>query len=278
VFPRLIACDLDGTLLRSDGTISQRTRQALASSQAAGADIVLCTARPVRWVRPLAGELGVTAAASACDNGAVLWDLAADQLLTARTLAPVAARGVVDAVSSVLAGGSWAMERPDGFAHEPGYQPHWPVPPDAAVDHIHALLAVGDPPAKLMFRNPGYRADAMLGPAREAAAGRAEVTHSNSAGDLLEISAPGVNKATALADLCAERSVTADAVIAFGDMPNDLEMLQWAGRSVAVAGAHPDVIAAAGELTTSNDDDGVARVVERALADANLDLSLGGLR
>ena len=59
-------------------------------------------------------------------------------------------------------------------------------------------------------------------------------------------------------------------MLAFGDMPNDLAMLRWAGRAVAVANAHPDVVAAADEVTASNDEAGVARVLERLLADGSV--------
>jgi len=78
----------------------------------------------------------------------------------------------------------------------------------------------------------------------------------------VELSAVGVNKAAALAELCHELGFDAAEVIAFGDFPNDLPMLAWAGRSVAVANAHPDVIDEADEVTASNDEDGVAMVLE----------------
>ncbi len=258
--PEVIATDLDGTLLRSDGTLGADTLDALTACQRAGALLVLCTARPLRWIRPLGVQIGGRPLA-ACDNGAVLWDLGADHLLAAQVLGPAGAAAIVAAVGGALPGGAWAVERVDGFAHEPGYRPHWPPPPGTVIDRVPALL--GQPAVKLMFRHVGYTADQMLGPARLAAAGRAEVTHSNSAGDLLEISAPGVSKATGLARLCAERGIGAEGVIAFGDMPNDLDMLRWAGHGVAVAGAHPDVLRAADEVAPGNDEDGVARVLAR---------------
>ncbi|MCL2734419.1 MAG: HAD family hydrolase, partial [Actinomycetia bacterium] len=63
-----------------------------------------------------------------------------------------------------------------------------------------------------------------------------------------------------------ERGVTAAEVVAFGDMPNDLAMLSWAGTSYAVANAHPHVLAATRYRTASNEEDGVAQVIERILA------------
>ena len=76
-----------------------------------------------------------------------------------------------------------------------------------------------------------------------------------------------MSKAAALAELCAELGIEATEVVAFGDYPNDLPMLEWAGYAVAVANAHPDVLAAADEVTASNADDGVAVVLERLAAE-----------
>ena len=78
---------------------------------------------------------------------------------------------------------------------------------------------------------------------------------------LLEISAPGVTKASTLAQVASGLGVEAADVIAFGDMPNDLPMLTWAGTSYAMADAHPSVVAAADHLAPGHDEDGVAQVL-----------------
>ena len=93
-----------------------------------------------------------------------------------------------------------------------------------------------------------------------------EVTHSTVGPALLELSAAGVSKATTLARLCAELGVDAADVVAFGDMPNDLPMLAWAGTAYAVANAHPSVLAAVERRAASNDEDGVAQVLEQLFA------------
>ena len=124
-------------------------------------------------------------------------------------------------------------------------------------------MLVEQPSLKLMLRHDHLTADVLLERAREVVGHLAELSHSNSADGLLEIAAAGVSKASALTRVCAERGLRSEDVIAFGDMPNDLPMLEWAGHAVAVANAHPDLIAAADEVTTSNDDAGVARVLER---------------
>jgi hydroxymethylpyrimidine pyrophosphatase-like HAD family hydrolase len=139
------------------------------------------------------------------------------------------------------------------------------VPDDTVIDVIDALL---EPPAvKLMLRHPELSGDDLLAHARELIGDLVEVSHSSPHDALLEISAPGVSKASALAAVCAELGVAPGRVMAFGDMPNDLAMLSWAGWGVAVANAHADVIAAADEVTASNDEAGVAAVLERLVAD-----------
>jgi hypothetical protein len=258
--PTLIATDLDGTLLRSDGTVDARTCRAIAAVEAAGAALVLCTARPTRWMRPLAEATGHRGIAI-CANGGVVWDLHAESVIESFPLEPRVARDVVALVQSVVPGGAWAVERTSGFAHEPTYQSQWPTPDGTIVDAVSALIA--EPAVKLMLRHHDLLADALVERARAVAGHLAEFTHSNSADGLLEISAAGVSKAAALARFCDERGIDSEQVIAFGDMPNDLPMLQWAGHSVAVGNAHPEVLAAADEITASNDDAGVARVLER---------------
>jgi len=258
--PRLIASDLDGTLLKADGTVDDRTRSAIARAQDAGALVVFCTARPHRWMRPLAQEAGHHGLAI-CANGAVLFDLHTEAVIEATPLEPAIARELVALLRAEVPDGAWAVERTGGFGHEPGYVPRWPVPDGTTVDAVEAL--VEQPAVKLMLRHDRLSADALLSVARQIGGHLAEFSHSNSADGLLEISAVGVSKASALARLCEERGIDRADVIAFGDMPNDLPMLAWAGYAVAVANAHPDVIAAADEVTASNEDAGVARVLER---------------
>ena len=264
MFPKLVATDLDGTLLRSDGTIDQRTRDAITAVRRAGTPVVLCTARPARWMGSLALAIGARGAAI-CANGAVIWDLDREAVLHQSPIDPETARDVVARLRAALPAAAWAVERAAAFGHEPGYTPRWPVPEDTVVDHVEALLSVA--PVKLMLRCPGTSADALVARARAAVGGLVEVTHSSSADTLLEMSAAGVSKGSALAALCAQRGIAAEQVVAFGDMPNDLPMLAWAGRGVAVANAHRDVLAGADEVTASNDESGLAQVLERLLAE-----------
>jgi Cof subfamily protein (haloacid dehalogenase superfamily) len=257
---KAVACDLDGTLLRSDGTLDERSRRALAAVEATGAIVVICTARPARWMRPLAEATGHRGVAI-CANGGVVWDLHTDTPIEEFPLKPEIAREIVAALQAGLPGGHWAVERTDGFGHEPSYEPRWPVPDDTVIEAVDVL--VSQPSVKLLLRHADLMADELLQQARGLVGHLAELSHSNSADSLLEIAAAGVSKASALTRVCAERGIASADVVAFGDMPNDLPMLRWAGHAVAVANAHADLLAAADEVTASNDDAGVARVLER---------------
>jgi len=258
--PRIVATDLDGTIVRSDGNISARTRAALTAAEADGAMVVIVTGRPPRWLHGIADETGHRGV-SICANGALVYDLHTEQVVASYPLSVEIARNVVDALRAAIPGIGFAVETvTDGFGYEPAYRPRWSTD-GAQVGEIDALLS--GPLAKLLARHEDLDSDALLAAAREVVGAEVvEMTHSSRDG-LLEISAVGVSKATTLAALCAQRGLGAADTVAFGDMPNDLPMLAWAGHSVAVANAHPEVLAVVDEVTATNDEDGVAQVLER---------------
>ena len=259
--PRVVATDLDGTIVRSDGTISLRTREALTAAEAAGAMVVIVTGRPPRWLHGIAEETGHHGLAI-CANGALVYDLHSEQVVESHPLEVADARRLVDELRASIPGLAFGVESVDvGFAHEPSYVPRWTTDASTVVAEIETLLSA--PVAKLLCRHEGMGSDELLAHARDVVGDHlATLTHSSRDG-LLEISAAGISKASTLETVCAERGYAATDAIAFGDMPNDLPMLAWAGHSVAVANAHPEVLAAADEVTSSNDDDGVAQVLER---------------
>ena len=263
--PLLVATDLDGTVVRGDGTISARTVAALRAVEDAGACVVFVTGRPPRWMREVAEQTGHTGLAI-CANGALVYDLHREEVVERFELAPAVALDVVRRLRAALPGIAFAAESvptggPASFGREPDYRLRYDIG-EHRVGTVEELLDA--PLAKLLVRHEQHDVDDLLAAAREVLGDLVEVTHSTPHGPaLLEVSAPGVSKATTLARLCAERSVDAERVIAFGDMPNDLPMLAWAGTSYAVANAHPDVLAAVDRRTASNDDDGVARVLEQ---------------
>jgi len=261
--PGVVATDLDGTIVRSDGRISRRTTDALTAVEDAGVLVIFVTGRPPRWLAPVADATGHRGLAI-CANGALVYDLGTERVVAEHLIGPAAAAEVVRQLRAALPEAAFAVERIDSFAYAPGYRPRWEVPADSVSAAIDALVA--EPAAKLLVRHDAFNADELLGATRDVVGHLAELTHSSLEG-LVEISASGVSKATTLELLCRDRGFAAEDVVAFGDMPNDLPMLAWAGRGIAVANAHPTVLAAARERTASNDDDGVAQALEQLLAD-----------
>ncbi|MGW3244696.1 HAD family hydrolase [Streptomyces sp. NPDC001070] len=261
--PRLVATDLDGTLLRDDGTLSARTLGALRTAALAGAEVVLVTARPPRYLDALAAATGLTGTA-VCGNGAIVYDIGRQAVTGSSPLPLPVARRVAAALLDAAPGVGFAVETGRLLRWAPGYGHHLPEDADAevALGSPAELWATPDPIVKLLAWSPVLDADTLLTVAGRSAGDEAQFTHSGGRG-LLEVSARGVTKAAALAALCAARGILAAEVIAFGDMPNDLPVLTWAGTAVAVANAHPAVLAAVRRHTASNQDDGVARVLER---------------
>ncbi|AEW95558.1 putative hydrolase [Streptantibioticus cattleyicolor NRRL 8057 = DSM 46488] len=263
--PRLIATDLDGTLLRDDKTVSARTVAALAAAEEAGIEVFFVTGRPARWMDVVA-EHTARHGVAICANGAGVYDLHRERLLAAYPLRVEDARAVVETLRTAVPGACFAIERTGSFQYEPEYDALW-AEPDSMVGPAEELLAArpAEPVLKLLAKHASADPDVFLATARNAAGDHAEFTRSSPSA-LLEISGRGVSKATTLARCCADRGIGADEVVAFGDMPNDLEMLGWAGTSYAVANAHPDVLAATTHHTAANEEDGVAQAIEEILA------------
>ncbi|MHC3471274.1 HAD-IIB family hydrolase [Streptomyces sp. 7R007] len=273
VQPRLIATDLDGTLLRDDKSVSPRTVAALAAAEEAGIEVFFVTGRPARWMDVVSDHVHGHGLAI-CGNGAAVVDLhggpGAHRFVKVRELARENALDAVRLLREAAPGTVYAVEQTYGFHQEPEYPKlHMEIPDE--LRPAEDLLApdgpgAAEPVLKILAYHPSLDPDGFLTTARLAIGDRANVTRSSPSA-LLEISGPGVSKASTLALCCAERGISHEEVVAFGDMPNDVEMLTWAGRSYAMGNAHPDVIAAASGRTVANNDDGVAVVIERMLAE-----------
>lgn len=275
----LVASDLDGTLLRPPnrprvdpgrdraamraavdlGSITDRTRSVLDRLRADGIEVVAVTGRPPRWVHAI--DLGPGLAI--CSNGALVVDLQTEEVLVERALAPDLAAECVRRLRALHPDGMFAVEFADGVAMEEAWADA--IPRDLHGERIGpAEDLVGEPAAKVLMRVPGTEGDSFIDAATEAVGDIAVVTASGGL-QLVEVSAPGVDKATTLALLCDERGIPPERVVAFGDARNDLSMLAWAGTGVAMADAHPTVIAAADHVTGTNADDGVAAWLEQNL-------------
>ncbi|WP_285572205.1 HAD hydrolase family protein [Streptomyces sp. RTGN2] len=268
--PRLIATDLDGTLLRDDKTVSDRTVAALAAAEEAGIEVFFVTGRPARWMDVVSAHVHGHGLAI-CANGAAVADLHdGGRLLKVRALERAAALDVVHTMRAAAPGTSFAVELATGIHYEPDYPP-FHLDPGATVAVAEKLLheetpGAGAPVLKVLAHHRELAPDDFLALARRVAGDRASFTRSSPTA-LLEVSGPGVSKASTLELCCAERGISPAEVVAFGDMPNDVEMLSWAGTSYAMGNAHPAALAAASGRTATNNEDGVAVVIERIIAD-----------
>jgi Cof subfamily protein (haloacid dehalogenase superfamily) len=279
--PRVVATDLDGTLLDSRGHVSDRTRQVLADLDEAGVEVVFVTARPPRWLTRFTDAVGGHGRVI-CIGGACVLDLASGETLETYGFDDDAVRAVVAGIRAALPHAALAFERPDGVVFDPTYpnrEPSldaalWSVPVEDTLDGargpVSKILALDpayipppgiilDPPEEIRLAQEQFFAAV-----RGAVGQHAQLAYSGAVG-LAELMPPGVDKAVALARWCARLGVDASDVWAFGDMPNDLPMLTWAGRGIAVANAHSEVLACADAVVGHHDADGVAEELAAVL-------------
>ena len=260
--PKLIVTDMDGTLLRSDDTVSDATLVELDRWRDDGIPVVLATGRPPRWLRGMQELLGHGTAI--CCNGAVLLDLETFEIFDEDAIAP----DLLESISRELRRrqpGTWfAVEYGFEFRHEPIYKPRWDVDVPGVAEATLAEM-VRAPVAKLLARHETLSAEEFVALVDDVIGERATVTHSSSDA-LAEISAAGVTKASGLAKVAVQHGIEPGDVVVFGDMPNDVAAFDWVraggGRAVAMGQAHPALLAAATDVTGSNDDDGVAAFLQ----------------
>jgi hypothetical protein len=258
-FPSLVATDLDGTIIRRDGTISERTVAAFARVEAAGARFVLVTGRPPRVMKSIAAAFGHRGTAI-CANGALSYDMRTETTKVLRLIPPPELAAAATALRAAAPGIAIAVEYPDGHAADAVYQAvNWDV--NSSIPRLDDDALFARPASKLLGRHFGYTCDDLLALALPVLDGLVSVTHSSAKG-LVEASALGVSKATVVAELADGYGIGPESVLAFGDMPNDVPLLTWAGTSCAVANAHPAALAAATHVIGSNDEDGVAAYLE----------------
>jgi len=263
-FPyRLVATDLDGTLLRSDDTISLRTRDALDAATAAGAAHIVVTGRSVPWTRHILDELGYRGLAI-CGQGSQVYHAGEHRLLTSVTLDRRQARLALERIEAEVGPVAVAASQ-DGLDGEvllgPGYQPVGEELPAVAADPDDLWAA---PLIKLYLQHPELDDDTLADAARRAAGDLVTVTMSGEG--IVEMLPLGLSKARGLSIAARRLGHSSTTTIAFGDMPNDIPMFAWAAHGVAMADAHPELLAVADEVTASNDEDGIAVVLERLLS------------
>ena len=260
MLPTMIVSDLDGTLVRHGGptadgspSIDPGTSAALIRAHDRGIRVLFATGRPPYWMADVSSAFGATlvgvdgAWPVICANGALVYDLARGEPLLTRLINPDIGIAVVSQLRERLPGTVFAVEAGvhgwSEFRHEAAYDNRWNK---AAVVVDDPVLLFSSPVVKLLARHPDHSSDRMLDAAASSALELVSMTHSTPGGEgLLEIGAHGVSKASTAALLALEWGINPADVVAFGDMPNDIDLLRWAGRSWAVGEAHDDVRAAA---------------------------------
>jgi hypothetical protein len=259
---QLVATDLDGTLLRGDDTVSQRSRAALAAVTAAGAAHIIVTGRSVPWTRHILDDLGYQGLA-VCGQGAQVYDAGTGRLLTSVTLDRQVAAQALAKIEAEVGRVAVAASR-DGLSGEvlvgEGYVYH----PELPIVHLRDAAELwAEPINKLYIQHHDLDDDALTEAALAVAGTMVGVVMAGQG--IVELLPLGLSKATGLSLAARRLGATAARTIAFGDMPNDVPMFRWAGHGVAMANAHPDLKAVADEITLSNDEDGIAVVLERLL-------------
>jgi Cof subfamily protein (haloacid dehalogenase superfamily) len=267
---RAIATDLDGTLLRDDKTVSARTRAAIDAAEDAGLLFIVATGRPPRWIAPVIEQIGHRGIV-VCANGASVYDPAQDRLIARVDIDVDVARSIVEDVEQAYPAAVLGVEQGTRFSADTSIErsnfallESWKLQ-GMRIGPIRSFL--DEPVTKLIVRLPDDTPSGTAAVVQELIGDRALVTHSTTE-SFLELSHPSVHKASTVERLLGEAGIAPAETVAFGDMPNDLELIRWAGLGVAVANAHPRVQAEADEVTASNEDDGVALVIERILGDS----------
>ncbi|GGK09205.1 hydrolase [Pilimelia anulata] len=267
--PKLVATDLDGTLVRSDDTVSAYTHAVLDRVRAAGIPIVGATGRGPRLAELTRNDIRAADYLVMAGGGWVVdqSDPAGPVSLSEHRIpAGVLSAFILDLEEAVgpLTFMVEALEDP-GASLWGDYDPAWRYPERFEARPRHECVA-GDV-IKAFARHPERHVDDLLAVARRVAGDRATVTQAGLG--FIEITPAGVDKATGLALITEVLGLGPEDVLVFGDQPIDLPMFDWArwGR-VAVANAHDAVRAAADHIAPSNDADGVARYLDELIAPA----------
>lgn len=261
----VIATDLDGTFLTDDHRVPQINAHAVRVAARRGIPTIYASGRPVRWFGVL-DELAETHGWAVAANGAVTLDLATRRVVHARAMSAALIAEVTQEIRRMLPSAGFAVEYLGAWGAEPHFLQHSEVP------HLQApmieLLARG-PVVKLLVVDPATPTEDLAAAVGELIAERLTVTFSHvSQAGMLELSAAGVSKALALAELLDDLGLAASRMIAFGDMPNDLAMLSLAGQGFTMSRAHPSVSAAGYPATGDNNDAGVGRTILQLLGES----------
>lgn len=259
----LVGLDIDGTLLGHDGSLRREVVDVVAALREAGAEIVLATGRSIPAVLPVAEWLGLTSGFAVCSNGAVTIRIDPGlprgfELVDVVTFDPAdAVRALVAEAPDVLVA---VEELGEGFKVTQPFPAGELVAPTKVVG-LEELLA--EPVSRVTLRAPGRDSEHFI--ALVERVGLHGVSYAIGWTAWLDLTPPGVSKASALERVRRELGVASAATVAVGDGQNDREMLEWAALGVAMGSADAETIALADAVTGHVDDNGVVEVLSALL-------------
>jgi Cof subfamily protein (haloacid dehalogenase superfamily) len=257
---RAVVTDLDGTIVRSDGTVSPATRAAAVQLHEAGIPLIAATARTpagLSILGPLAGQI----CGAVCCNGSLGWLPAGGETLWQNVLDPRVIKAVADVLTCELPDAAFGVYDGREWAVTPTYfavRGKWPTGP-RRITTVPNVAGTGA--CAIGICHPRLTSAEVAASLTEAGISREDATVSYGGPDVLDIVPAGIDKGTGVTRLLAHLGIPAGQAIGFGDAPNDLPMLSQLGIAVAVANAHPAVLAAADIVTATVEDDGFARAL-----------------
>lgn len=259
---RLVALDIDGTILDHDQRLSERVREAVARVDAAE-HVVIATGRSLYSTLPVLDRLGLTTGWAVCSNGSVILrlDPALPDGYEITDLVTFDPTPALELLREHLPTALYAVEEVGV-----GYRLTAPFP-DGELDGEQLLVPfadlLGTPCTRVIVRAPDLESQDFLDLVAEL--GLHEVSYAVGWTAWLDLAPEGVSKASALEQVRQRLGVAADRTVAVGDGRNDLEMFGWAARAVAMGNAEPEVVEAADEITGHVDDDGLVPVLDSVL-------------
>jgi len=275
---KLFATDLDGTLLRPDHSVSDFTRETIQRAVDAGIKVVFATGRPTRWLPPVVEET-LHADLIIAANGSLIIDAKNREVSDIWKIDPKVAKEVTQLLRARVPGALFAVEvlldgeakwsHLEGYRREPGFEERLRDPKSTTYKPIEDWLNYPEPIVKILLRviNPTLHVDEQISLIEEELTNLVEVTTTGSHDFLIEMSPHGINKGSTLAKLAVDMGLSAAEVAAVGDMPNDLSMLEWVGRSATISGGHPAAAAIADRVIPKPTEDGVAYWLSEILAE-----------
>lgn len=254
--PKAVALDVDGTVLDHDGSLPGAVRHAVRAVVDAGVPVVLATGRSWHGTLPVVEQLGLGGGPSVCSNGAVVVDFPPERIVKAVTFDP---RSVIERVEAHAPGTLIAVEEIGRGYRLNGHFPEGDLTGEMVIEDVEQLSA--RPVTRIILRDPARSDHEFVGLAERLGLHGVQYYVGYSA--WLDIAPAGVTKAAGLDEVVAGLGITAGDVLAVGDGRNDVEMLTWAGRGVAMGQAPPEVRRAADAVTGSYADGGLVTELRR---------------